>query len=1246
MILSTWLPAISVQAEESAIQTNNPDIKNSVNLFQVKINWTGNGIVNAVSGNPNILSKDVNSILYEYEADTEAKWQISSSDEYSLEKIEIKNEDGDIISPSVTGNTYCVTVNQNLNMSLTFSKDTQAEEKEISESLTAEKIVDSIENSEILIPLTEKPTLEELKKQFPSEMTVTLSDGTQEIIPVEWICECDYENDESDSYAFEVALPEGYRMSDTCASAFILVTLEGYDAPDTYRVYDPNETSTVTIDKFLGATQTVESYLSNYENSNYYLGTKYYGEFLRTGAESCLVPQGASNYNGTTNGLNCTGFVANVMRSIGGDINKITTRMQGHYANAVNWNDFVDTYNIKSYRFTSISSMLSSGVLKKGDLIYFEPDWSRADDDCHIGFFWGDSSNESRFWHSTSTYNNAITTIQSKSPIYYIYVFPVAHEGKIEIQKKSANPDITNNNPNYSLEGAVYGVYLNDGDYSSPEYTITTDKNGYGKLDKVPVGKYWIKEITAPKGFALDPNWYPSYSTTYEVKDGETLKVNFTDYPQADPVGVLLGKIDAETNKNKPQGSASLKDAEFEVKYYAVNPNEVTGDPATLGYTPSRTWILKTDEDGYCDLTDSYKVSGDELYLDATGVATLPVGVITIQEQKAPEGYLINEEVYVRTITSEGTASNVHTYNMPQILEEVIKSNVKITKYGVNPDDAANIKTPLAGIDFVFTSKTDGTTYTITTDKDGMASTDSIGGIPYDTYIVTEKNTPKEYDSAEPFEVTIDEDGKTLTYEVINKEIMAAIKIIKKDAETGNIIKVAGTEFRVLDSSKKIVEENILTDENGEATLSQRLPYGTYYLEEVNAPSGYLKGDLKKFTVSATNGWDSPIELEYFNERAKGKIKLLKESSDDEEPLEGAEFEIRADEDIVTPDGTVWYSKGHIVDTLITDKEGKAESDLLEFGKYSIVEVKAPEGFILSKDTAKVELKYANQNTEVNIEQISLKNKPTCIKILKIDSDSKKPLPGVTFKVWNKSLGISDEIVEAATEYTTDENGKIVLKRFVPGTYCIKESNTIAGYIPDDSIRTITISSDGRIKGEEEAVVTVENKLKPYALQVNKKNSQGTILDGVEFTLYEDKELTNILDVKKTSNGTLRFDNLTVGKKYYLKETKALDGYAPVLDENGDEMVYEIYTEAEPAKGVFNFYVNGTKYTVNDIAGSVYLQGTAEEGRVVNIEVINKVGSKLPKAGSGMMIPLMLVGTSAMLIGLLDEKKYLRKDEK
>ncbi|MFQ7871770.1 MAG: collagen binding domain-containing protein, partial [Coprococcus phoceensis] len=241
-------------------------------------------------------------------------------------------------------------------------------------------------------------------------------------------------------------------------------------------------------------------------------------------------------------------------------------------------------------------------------------------------------------------------------------------KGTLTLKKESANPGLTNGNSCYSLEGAVFGVYSSSSlSGASRVGTLTTDANGNSDTLQLDAKTYYVKELTAPKGFALDPN-----TKEVTVTADQKAVVTFKDLPQMDPVGILLGKVDAETNQNKPQGSATLQGAQFTVKYYA-GLWEADKDPAAIGKTPVRTWVFQTDEDGFTMYDASYKVRGDDLYVSPNGDPSIPIGTLTIQETKAPEGYLINQEVFVRQITAEGNAEWVNTYNRPVVPEKVMK---------------------------------------------------------------------------------------------------------------------------------------------------------------------------------------------------------------------------------------------------------------------------------------------------------------------------------------------------------------------------------------------------------------------------------------------------------------------------------------------------------------------------------------------------------------------------------------------
>ena len=146
--------------------------------------------------------------------------------------------------------------------------------------------------------------------------------------------------------------------------------------------------------------------------------------------------------------------------------------------------------------------------------------------------------------------------------------------------------------------------------------------------------------------------------------------------PKTEAIDIVLSKVDAETGSNQPSGSKSLEKAEFEVKFYNV---QMDSDPAASGYIPERKWILRIDDDGFCKLQDDYKISGDDFYYDFSGNAALPFGTVTIQEKQAPEGYLINNEIFVRKIIP-GDSSTTSTYNYPIISETPQKIQIELDK--------------------------------------------------------------------------------------------------------------------------------------------------------------------------------------------------------------------------------------------------------------------------------------------------------------------------------------------------------------------------------------------------------------------------------------------------------------------------------------------------------------------------------------------------------------------------------------
>lgn len=780
-------------------------------------------------------------------------------------------------------------------------------------------------------------------------------------------------------------------------------------------------------------------------------------------------------------------------------------------------------------------------------------------------------------------------------------------KGSLDVYKASADSEITNGNSCYSLAGAVYGLYQNGIEIARQ----TTDTNGYTRFNNLSTGNYDLKEITPPKGYALDKTTYP-----VTINSSQTTRVDVKDYPQSDPVSILLGKVDKDTTQNMPQGSASLEGAEFTIKYYAVHSDK---DPAESGKKPVRTWVMKTDERGFTRLGEKYKVSGDEFF-KLKGVVTLPLGTITIQETKAPEGYLLNEKVFVRQITPTGSGEQVETYNMPTIKEEVIRGDIQLVKYGESNDEpgdsGADIKKPLKDIKFHLTSKTTGDVYTIITDENGFASTKQFGNsergnLPFDTYTVTEESPYPEYDIIVPFEVTVDEEGKTYSYILRNDTVDAPLSVQKVDKETGKVIPIAGVQFQILDEDKNPITmevhyptpmeiDTFETDANGSFTLPEKLEHGSYYLHETKAPEGYLLGveDIP-FVVDQEFDWENPLSITYPDAPAKGKIRVTKTDKETDKPIpSGAEFTVTAAEDITTPDGTIRTEKGTVVATLTTDEKGKAETEALYLGKYVVKETKAPNGYLLNPKEFVVTLEYEDQETEIVYGKVTVpddlaKGK---IRVKKTDAETGSGLSGAEFEIRAKEDIVTPDgtvKVKAGTvvdTIKTSDKGTAETKELYLGKYEVQETKAPQGYLLNTQKYPVELIYADQ---ETEIVygdVTVPDEIAKGKIRITKtdKETNKPIPAGAEFTVTAAEDITTPDGTVRVKKGTVvatlttdekgkaETDKLYLGK-YIVKETKAPEGYllnkkefevTLTYKDQTTEIIYgDVTVPNQPAKG-------------------------------------------------------------------------------
>ena len=673
-----------------------------------------------------------------------------------------------------------------------------------------------------------------------------------------------------------------------------------------------------------------------------------------------------------------------------------------------------------------------------------------------------------------------------------VYTPDIPLTGYVNLNKTSSNPEITNGNSYYSLAGAVYGVYTEWGCYNEVG-RLTTDEWGNTNTLELNAGTYYVKELIAPQGYALDD------VTVHEVTvtASQTATVYTSDFPQSDPVTILLQKQDSQTSSNTPQGGAKLENAEFTVKYfsglYDTNPEE-------QGISPTRQWILKTDSNGITMLSNNFKVSGDEFYYNSQGSVTLPIGTITIQETKAPEGYLLNPEIFIRQITSDGSSEGVNTYNEPVIPETVMKGSVELYK---SDDESGNaLAGAVYGIYFH-----DGTEVgRLTTDAAGYAKSDLL---PYGQYYLQEITAPNGYvldNTQYPF--TISTDGQVITINATDKNQMGQIQGTK----TGEVLvasdfrltefgmmyapiyeeqglpnavyeiyakeDIATPEGTVKYTAGQLVE-TVTTDEQGMFT-SKQLYLGTYVIKEKTAPEGYVQ-DTTEYKVTLSYGGQnnalilSPVTLS--DERQKVTVSVKKEMEENTvypnpEAYKDVQFGLYAAEDILDVNGTVALEKDSLLEVITLDETltGTVSMDL-PIGSYYLQEIATNEAYIL--DETKYPIDFTYQGQETAIVEIVANNGQAIVNNLKkgqveLIKESDFPQGALEQGFQNLPLegavyGIYSTDGKEVGRLTTDIKGYVKSELLPYGSYYLKEISAPFGYEINETEYPFTIGTDGQL---------------------------------------------------------------------------------------------------------------------------------------------------------------------------------------
>lgn len=775
---------------------------------------------------------------------------------------------------------------------------------------------------------------------------------------------------------------------------------------------------------------------------------------------------------------------------------------------------------------------------------------------------------------------------------------PIELTGSVRFHKESAMPSISDGNSCYSLDGAEISIY-SDADCTDLLDTLTTGEDGYTDYysttfregDSVTL---YFKETKAPKGFLINDE---VRSITLDSEDSYTETIS--DMPGNDPITLLLKK---QTADGHGSGDTRLEGAEYTVKYYDILSDI---DPAIAGNEAKYTWIFRTNERGYIFLADNYLVTGsDGLVKDISGMYTLPLGTITLQETKAPEGYLLNDTVYVAQTVLDSGNNTVRTTNLPTddnaAQETPYEGTISIQKFlggstvkTSEPDAEFEIYLTSAGS---YDAAPEESRQTITTDANGYAITKRL---PYGTYTVHQTKGNNKYYFVDDMEITISENNANYHKILEDSPIEFYIKMVKKDADTGNTVNVAGTTFELYDDNGSKISFNIMTssgmqtidsfttDENGCVYTAEKLLKGNYTLVETKAPDGYvLDSTPVQFTVSedtyTADGEAEFILVEKSDKAVTGQLTVTKvgEVLDEykgglyvnpdekgftyrEGSLSGAKFEVYAAEDIYTADNqkdtagnrNKHYSKGELVTTLVTGTDGKATATNLPLGKYKVVEVEAPDGFVLNPDEQVVTLVYVDDNTPVVNEALTFSNdrQKVELSVSKLDSETRKPVAGAEFGLYaakdivnadGKVIVSKDTLLEKSV---SDSNGLIQFVKDYPlGSYYAKEIKAPAGYASNDEVIDFTAAYQGQ--NVKSVKLSAEFLNSPTHFEFTKTDiTNGSELTGATLTVLDKNG--NVVDTWTSDAREAHvIKRLVVGETYTLREEYAPYGYLKATD--------------------------------------------------------------------------------------------------
>lgn len=782
----------------------------------------------------------------------------------------------------------------------------------------------------------------------------------------------------------------------------------------------------------------------------------------------------------------------------------------------------------------------------------------------------------------------------------------------------------------------LYGTSLSGAKVDEYAYT---DENGIAMFYGVLIGEgYTLEEVNTniryvvPAKQTADIAWNEVTNNSFE----NILKKFCVDVFKVDGYLFWGDPEDEESGGLVPVSAVPMSlavDSDQMVNEYGwpygVTQGDATLEGAVYGLYNNGVLVdtYTTDKNGYF-LTDYY-VCGDNWYL---------------QEITPSEGYLLDGTRYYIDCSAYEYTVELNTEYV-DVYEAIVRGKIAIIKHC--DDGSTKIETPEEGAVFAVYLKSAGSYDNAEEKERAILFCDEFGfaetaWLPYGTYVVEQIDGWEGKEMMPAFDVNINADGETYRYLINNATFEAEIEIVKKDIETGNIIPSAGIGFKVrnTDTGEYVIQrvnyptpmdiEVYYTDSTGKLMLPSPLPYGNYEIIEQNTCYGYvLDSDPVAFKV---DGSTDIVTVVKSNIAQKGTITIektgevfssVRENEGIYQPvyevkgLAGAVYEITAAEDIVTLDGTTRYTKGQVVATVTTDADGRATSEPLYLGKFTVNEVTAPHGMVLNTNPVDVELTYAGENVKVSTTSTSFYNERQ-----KVTIDLSKSLEkDDVFNIGNGdeitrvqfALYAAEDLIaedgktipkDALIEIDAcDTDGKITFSTDLPvgAKVYVKEYATDSHYILSDLIYEVTFDYEGQDTGTVRKNINdgnaIENEMIRGSIVGKKLDEDGFAICGALFGLFAENETefteeTAILTCESNEIGVFHFENVPFGR-WIVREIKAAPAF--VLNENSyavtvseHEQVVEITIENEFITGIVKTTKVDKEYPENTLGGAIF----------------------------------------------------------